>query len=447
MTEAPGANQQLLRLSGLLQLQAQARIASEAELGFIMVNETASIVPYAQAVLWRPNSRKLVLSGAGAPDQDAPYAVWLRRLLAYLAGMANAGAMQMVSADSVPRAVAAAWADHLPAHALWCTLTYPDGRPAGGLLLARAEPWGDGEVLLLQALCASYAQALVWHDLRRRRRLPSAATTRRGLVLGGLALLVVVIGLLPIRSSILAPAEIVPRDPTPVRAPFAGVVDAVLVAPNAAVRAGEPLLALDTSQLASRVEVAKKALELAQVEYAQVAREAVGDARVRGRLALLKSKADQQEAELGYQQSLLARARVTATTDGIAVFNDASEWIGRPVEIGERIMLIAAPTSRLVELEVPVAEIATFAVGAPVQFFGNIAPDQPVGAKLSFASYGSALGADGVMAYVFRAELDDGVAPQRLGLKGTAKVYGARRPLALWLLRRPLATLRLWLAL
>jgi hypothetical protein len=50
------------------------------------------------------------------------------------------------------------------------------------------------------------------------------------------------------------------------------------------------------------------------------------------------------------------------------------------------------------------------------------------------------------MSYAFRARLDAGVAP-RLGLKGTAKIYGPRRALALWLLRRPMAVVREWLSI
>ena len=38
------------------------------------------------------------------------------------------------------------------------------------------------------------------------------------------------------------------------------------------------------------------------------------------------------------------------------------------------------------------------------------------------------------------------IATLRLGLKGTAKIFGPRRPLALWLLRRPIAFLRQILA-
>ena len=46
-----------------------------------------------------------------------------------------------------------------------------------------------------------------------------------------------------------------------------------------------------------------------------------------------------------------------------------------------------------------------------------------------------------VLSYTARADLDEGGA-LRLGLKGSAKVFGPRRPLILWLLRRPIAYIR-----
>jgi hypothetical protein len=50
------------------------------------------------------------------------------------------------------------------------------------------------------------------------------------------------------------------------------------------------------------------------------------------------------------------------------------------------------------------------------------------------------------MSYAFRASLDR-ASTLRLGLKGTAKIYGPRRSLVLWLLRRPLTVMREWLSI
>jgi hypothetical protein len=51
------------------------------------------------------------------------------------------------------------------------------------------------------------------------------------------------------------------------------------------------------------------------------------------------------------------------------------------------------------------------------------------------------------MAYRLKAEFDETDPRIRVGLKGTAKVYAGRASLIYYLLRRPLATARIWLAL
>ena len=61
-------------------------------------------------------------------------------------------------------------------------------------------------------------------------------------------------------------------------------------------------------------------------------------------------------------------------------------------------------------------------------------------ATLERAAYQAQSNAAGQLAYRLDARFDQ--APPRIGLRGTAKLFGARAPLALYLLRRPLAALR-----
>ena len=186
---------------------------------------------------------------------------------------------------------------------------------------------------------------------------------------------------------------------------------------------------------------------MAREEYADTAQAAMNDEKSKGKLAILASKVDQQQAELSYDKDQLDRAELTAPADGIAVFDDSNEWSGKPVVLGERIMLIASPTDIQLEIQVPAADVVTFDTGSEVVFFSNLAPDSPSRGRLTFASYSSAVTADGVLSYAFRAKFEAEAAPLRLGLKGTAKIYGPRRPLVLWLLRRPIQLGREWLSL
>jgi hypothetical protein len=450
---ASALNYQLLRLGAVLELERRARAVAREELGFLIVNETAGVVPYQQAALWQSGSlddESLVLSGVASSERGGPYYIWLERVFAALtrdgAGDADgARAPRVVVPADLPAPLASEWPEWFPAEAMLCPLGWRDTGPVGYLLLGRADAWTDSDRQLLEALAGTYAQSLLLHQRARKPGITQQlAARKRPLAIAAAVLLVIAI--FPVRESVLAPAEVVPIDPAPVRAPFDGVVGALRVEPNQAVHAGQPLVAFDETQLQTRYEVAKKALDMAREEYADTSQQAMSDDRAKARLAMLASKVDQDQAELAYDEDMLRRAQITAPVDGVAIFDDSSEWIGKPVVLGERIMVVASPRRTQLQIEVPASSVVSFNPGAEVVFFSNLRPDEPAYGKLTFASYSTTVTADGVMSYAFRASLDHASA-LRLGLKGTAKIYGPRRALVLWLLRRPLTVLREWLSI
>ena len=78
---------------------------------------------------------------------------------------------------------------------------------------------------------------------------------------------------------------------------------------------------------------------------------------------------------------------------------------------------------------------------APVSLYLAASPLTSVAARVRYVAHDATLRPEGSYAYRLRARLAEGN-DQRVGLKGTAKVYGARVPLIYWMLRRPLATIR-----
>ncbi len=423
-------NQQLLRLAGVLQLAQRAREVGRDELGFVIVNETVQAVAYDQAALWDVRRGRVVaLSGVARPELGGPYVAFLRGVFRRLR-LVPPG---VVTAE-------ASWGDFLAPCVAWCPLVV-GGQVVAGLLLARRDAWGEGDLQLLEMLAGGYAQS--WELARARRaslRPGWSRRVRQGAVVAGVVALGV-LGAMPIPSSAIAPAEVMAAAPAFVRAPFAGVIDSIAVAPNAEVQAGQAVVQLDRRQLEAQLRVAEKAGEVADSQYRQASQEAITDPRAREQLAVLRAKLDEARADLEYRRTLLGRAAIPAPAAGIAVFNDAADWIGRPVETGERIMLVAAPLSHRVEIELPVPDAITLDLGARVLFFDNLNPDRPSEARLTRVSYTTTLSVTGVLVYTCDAELAEGPG-LRLGLKGSAKVFGPSRPLALWLLRRPIAWLR-----
>lgn len=442
-TTTPGRNPQLLRLSALIELERRARSLSAAELGYLMVNDTLTIVPYQQAAFWR-DGKVAAVSGVAAAETGGPYHRWLAQVLGAIAASPQCREQHVVDPVAL-RLSPPEWAEWFPPEAVWCPLIDRRQELLGGLLFGRHDSWLDGEQQLLDVLAGTYALSLAADELRPRRTWHHFG--RKRAVWAAAVAVVLAASLLPVRISVLAPAEVVAPAPFPIRAPFDGVVASIHVTPNAIVKRGELLVSFDTTERQAKEQVAAKALQIAQAEYSEASQAAFTDPQAKGRFAILQARVAQAEAELAYDRSTLARAAVKSPIDGVAVFDDAQQWDGRPAVLGERIMVIAPARSADLDIHVPIAQVVTFAKGSEVVFFPNVDPEHPSRGTLTYAGYDSGPEPDGVVAYTFRAHLADAPDGLRLGLKGTAKIFGPRRPFLLWVLRRPLAVVREWLSL
>jgi Biotin-lipoyl like/HlyD family secretion protein len=437
-------NRQLLSITGLVQLEKRIRHAATLEeFGFLVVNETHALMRYRQAVLWRRTAssgegKVVAISGIALPDADAPFLVWLRKVLK---AVGDSREIEPVDAHGIPPGLAAEWVDWLPPHALWVPLDRSEEERLGGLFLVRDEPWTDHDRHLISYLGDAYAHS--WSALRGGRRDRAGWLFKRRGRLGFLVLgLLAGLAWLPIRQSVLAPAEVIPKQPVLIRAPIDGVVDRVEVLPNQLVTEGQLLLTLDPARLQNRLDVARKAFEVGEAEYRQAAQQALFDPRSKAQLAILQGRMEQSAAEVTYLEGLLARIEVRSPRNGIVIFDDVNDWIGKPVSIGERILIVADPREAEMEIHVAVSDAIAVAEGNDVSLFLNVDPQNPVAGKLSYASYQANPTPDGSLAYRLKADFGDEGAPVRIGLKGVAKVYGEPATLFYYVMRRPLAGLR-----
>jgi hypothetical protein len=247
---------------------------------------------------------------------------------------------------------------------------------------------------------------------------------------------------IPARLSVLAPAEVIPLEPTVVRAPLDGVVSEFHVSPNDPVAKGDLLFSLDDTTLRNRLLAARKALAVARAEYGKVSRKALSATKDKADLKILEKHVEEKAAAVSYVQELLDKTLVKADQEGIAVFSDVFDWLGRPVVTGEKILTLARPGRAELEIRLPVGDAINLNKGAEVLLFLNVDPDAPIGASLSFASYRPEMSPDGLLAYRLKARFPEGALPPRIGLKGTAKIYGDESSLFYLVMRRPLAAVR-----
>ncbi|MDR3479840.1 MAG: HlyD family efflux transporter periplasmic adaptor subunit [Burkholderiaceae bacterium] len=443
-------------LATLLQLGRRAREAESVEtIGFVAVNETRQLFEYRQAALGRVGglgqllpAQVMAVSGLPQPDPQAPYVQWLAQVFRYLDQQdipEPGAAVRPVHAADLPELLARDWASWLPEHALLLPLQGPGGHCLGNLLLVREQPWGSHEMLLGAELAHAYGHALArfvavesWQHKLRGWLQPTRNRWKIVLVL-------LAVCLCPVRLSVLAPAEVVPLDPFPIRAPLDGVIDSFHVRPSQQVKAGDPLFDLDTTVLRSRLGVAHKAFDVASEEYRQAAQMALNDEKSKLEMTLKKGSLDEKAVELDYSKELLDRVQIKAPRDGVAVFADVNEWQGRALTVGEKVLTLADPAKVELAVSLPVAEAFDLQPGAPVTLYPNGSLFTSYDGTLTSAAYRAEPTPDGVLAYRLKVRFDSGETLPRLGLMGTAKVRGGWAPLSYYVLRRPLAAARQWL--
>ena len=421
----------------LLDLALRARSAtSQQELAFMLVNDSHALAPYRQAALQLGG--KPTLSGVLQAQANAPYALWLKELIAHLQGRAS----QALQAADLPAALADQWAQWWPAHALWLPLG-----DEGGWLLARESAWSESEAARLRHWSDAWLHAHA--ALERRRWWSGQSTKRRGGRRWGwpVALLALAAAMAyPVPMSVLAPGELVPANPLIIRAPMEGVVDVFHVQPNQTVRKGQPLFGFDEALIQSRLDVARQGWVTAQTDYRQTSQQALVDARARNQLPLLMGKIEEKRAEVQYLSEQLRRARVVAPQDGVVLMDDPSEWIGRPVTVGERILRLSAEGDVEVEAWLPLADAIGLKAGDELQLYLQASPLAPLKAKLRYMAHEAVDRPEGHQAFRLRATLSQNTT-ERVGQKGTAKIYGDTVPLVYWMFRRPLASVRLYLGI
>ena len=421
----------------LLTIEQEIReAASLIELSQIFCNRTRDIVDFTQSALASPSvsgqMQIIGFSDVAVVDRTAPLVSWLEGQLKTISDTENILSPTAEDRESV--------ADLIPQHILILPLRTPNKGLLGAFIVTRTAAFTDGDKSLLLHLASVFGHALAAHRaVPLLLRAKEALTGRRKLAMVALFL---VVSLLPVRLTAIAPAEIVAADPFVVTAPMNGVVDEILVQRNQQVETGTAILQMVDIELKNNLDVAKRAYRIAEAELLRARQSAFSSSDDKAQLAELIAQAELRRIEVGFAEKQLERAIVRAPNGGIAIIDDPRKWQGRPVATGEQIFKIARPENVEIAIQVPVADAITLNPGSRVDVFLDIDPLHRYGAAIERVPYQSTLSEAGVLAYAVRAKLAASEEIPRIGLRGSGKLYGPRTSLFYFLFRRPITALR-----
>lgn len=444
-----GAAFQQHQLEMLVHLNARAMQAQKpAELQFSIVNETIQLSTYRQAAYFNithgRQPKLAAASGLVSVDENSPYTVWLNDFAKCFTGLTEAKTLSLNNAKADHQEF---WQEWLPEHLLVIPLQNAKQKILGYAMYAREAAWSEPEVAQMAYLHHNYSYCMnnLLHAKKSSFFSLAKLFSRKSFIL--LTACLAALMLVPMRLSTLAPSEVIALNAFSVAAPQDGVIQSFAVQPNSIVKQGDILFTLDDTSISNRYEVAKKALSIAKADALVFEQRAFDDTKSKGELASAMGRVREKEAELNAINALRARIEIRAERDGIAIFSDVNDWIGRPVQTGERVIQIADPQDAGLLVWLPVKDALNIELGAPMKLFLHTDPLHPIVAKLQQTSYQASMSPENVSSYRLKGMFDDTKNLPRIGLRGTTRISGDWSILGYYLFRRPIASVREWTGL
>jgi multidrug resistance efflux pump len=428
-------------LAILLQYEGELRRwPTVEELAFHLANETRRIVDYDQMFVLRQarvgsGFHVVAVSSLATVDRNAPLIRAVEKAVTRLAGSEGVDRAHEFRPSALLDDAAV---DEYPfTFWRWQPLRDREGEVFAGLLVARGTAMRDAETVRLDRVAetGSHAWLALTGGAPVRRIRGLEPKEKRGLLVG-----LAVLALFPVQLTALAPVEVVAARPYVVAAPFSGVVEQILVPPNAPVRAGQPVIRFDDTKLRNDLQVAAEKLEVARTRVERSTNIAIDVREETREIALMRAEYELAEADHAYARDLLARTQAAAPRAGMALYSDRRDWEGRAVNVGDPIMQIIDPRRVEFRIDLPTREQMSLSPGGQVKVWLDAQPLWAEEARIETVSYQSRPTPEGVQSFAVVARpLGD---TPRVGSRGTAKLYGRWVPLSYSLLRRPISSFR-----
>ncbi|MDP1834406.1 MAG: HlyD family efflux transporter periplasmic adaptor subunit [Chlamydiales bacterium] len=425
-----GANDTEASLTHLLALMNQLLMkafttTSRKALTFVILNDTRKLVSYDRALLFTVSGQRpkcLGVSGQATVETESPVVREAETRLNSLEHLSTTHTIELDDGASV----------------LW--LPIKDGEETIlGLWLERwkGPAWGGQQTKVLEHLAQGYGAS--WKKLPSWKEFSWPSGKKAAWILGSLFVLLF---LIPIPLRVVAPCEVVAKDPYLVTAPLEGIIAEMLVKPGEPVKDGQTLFSYDKQVPLQKLKIAEKQVEVTNAQLNRVLTLGLSDASSLNEAAIWKAQLAKDNIELDLAKYHASQLDVGAPSEGVAIFDNPDEWRGKPVKVGERVLVVSRPGQTKVRIWLPERDNILIRHDKPIKVVLNISPLTTLYANLNYIADFSIVTEKGVPSFTAEA---DWATPQpdiKLGLKGTAILYGENVSLFYWIIRKPWASVR-----
>ncbi len=436
-------------ISVLLQLEHKCRTCQTyEELKYIIVNETKKLISYEHAIFLVPNlNGKLkveLISDISIVDSTSMF-VQNIEAIANKSLEKYSNKITLID-DNVDTYHIKELNEYSKFYKYWIPINIEidNIKLSYYLILFRKEILTQNQNQILSHLTISYGHflfALRKCSLKTKIK-NSAFKSKYFKYIAGLVFLLMFV---PVKLTVLAPLEVVPKDPFIITSPLDGAIKSINTKPNQAIKKEELLVELEDIELNNKYMIAQKSLNVTQAQLFTAQQGSFLDKEQKNMILQLQSQVNLKQAELQYIKSQLDKTKIYASKEGVAIIQNPNEWVGKPVVTGERILLIANEKSVELKIMLPVSESIFIRNNAPIKAFFDNDPLNSWNAKIKNITYKPTITQQGELSYEINADFVDNknkLYTPTIGLRGTAKIYSDEVSLFFYLFRKPITTLR-----
>lgn len=413
---------------------------SKQALTFLMLNDTLQVIRYDRAVLWKINDKNkceiIGISGESSYDPRTTLAHQLSELVHTIKPLNQS---QILSQEIIEPYLKGE--GHPNASVVWLPIKSGDKLKLG-LWLERWEgpKWQYDEIEILSFLMQNYGAA--WEKFDHRGFfMPTIPKKPLYYIALALFLLTFIIQV-PLR--IVAPCEVAPDNPYLITAPLDGIIEQIDVEPGQIVKKGQLLFEYDKEVPLDELQVAVKQVHIVQAEIQRAFALSRQDKQARSQLGILQERLAKEKKALEAARYRASKLTVNSPITGVAIIEDPDEWRGNPVKVGEKVMMVSNPAASIVRIWIPEADNVAINPEYDVRVILNVRPDFTYYAQLDYVATYVTMSESNVPSFLAEAKWVEGQSPEgvKLGLKGTAILYGENVSLFYWVIRKPWTYLR-----
>lgn len=420
------------------------RLKNIREFGFFSTNETHRLIPYHTAYLWGKKEllgvNLIAQSGTADIDKHTAINIWLKEKIQFILQGENAKKIYLITPDDSNREFYELWPDMLPTNLLWCPFSGNEGTQlTGGLIFFRENAFNKSEIKMLQWLLSSYqytwnvlAQPKTyghWESIKAKPYLPTVAAAILGILL------------FPVHLTAVGSGTVAAMNPVLINSPMTGIIRSFSVTPGQHVKKGQLLLTLDNTDLLATEKINQRDYSLTEVKLRTAANESFDDDSKLKEIPVIQAQLAIDKARLNYTQELLNKTEIRSPINGVVIFDSTEDWVGQPVQTGERILLVANMNDLKLKINLPVTEQIPLSVGSAGEFYAN-GQFRSNKLELTELGYNAKLTPNRILAYELEATFINKTDLPQIGSQGTVKLYGNRVPFFYYIIRRPLQAIR-----